>query len=310
MDPLCVSLFGKFHVQCGDRHLTNFCSPKVQELFCYLLLFRDRPHPREVLASLLWSDTSTAQSRKCLRQALWHLQAALNSQVESNEPVLIAEPDWVQLMTAPCLWLDVSAFEQAFASVQGVADRYLDEEQAQALQRAVQVYKGDLLEGWYHDWCLYERERLQNMYLSMLDKLIGYCGVNHKYEDGVVYGTRILQYDRARERTHRRLMRLYYLAGDRTAALRQYERCVTALKEELDVAPSERTLALCQQIRADRLDDQMWTGTGANAIPESMPVLPETLDRLKYVWAALEEAQNQIQGILQEAGIATSHPSF
>jgi DNA-binding SARP family transcriptional activator len=48
-------------------------------------------------------------------------------------------------------------------------------------------------------------------------------------------------------------MRLYYRAGDRTAALRQFERCITALCEELDVRPGKRTLVLYDQIRKDQM---------------------------------------------------------
>src|SRR5690606_35507187 len=52
----------------------------------------------------------------------------------------------------------------------------------------------------------------------------------------------------AREHTHRALMRLYYVAGDRTGALRQFQRCTTALREELSVSPSPQTIALYQRI--------------------------------------------------------------
>ena len=69
------------------------------------------------------------------------------------------------------------------------------------------------------------------MYLAMLDKLICYCEAKRKFELGLLYGTLILRYDRAHERTHRRLMNLHYLSGDRTAALRQFERCAAALEE-------------------------------------------------------------------------------
>jgi hypothetical protein len=46
-------------------------------------------------------------------------------------------------------------------------------------------------------------------------------------------------------------MRLHYIAGDRTGALRQFERCRDALREELGIAPGERIRLLCEQIRAD-----------------------------------------------------------
>jgi DNA-binding SARP family transcriptional activator len=70
----------------------------------------------------------------------------------------------------------------------------------------------------------------------------------------MVFGEKILYYDRARERTHRRMMRLHYLAGDRTSALRQYQKCVTILQEELEVKPAESTRLIYEKIRADKLD--------------------------------------------------------
>src|SRR5262249_56752701 len=104
----------------------------------------------------------------------------------------------------------------------GVHGAEMDGSQAEALRNAVTLYQGDLLEGCYHDWCVYERERLQSDYLSMLDKLMSWCEAHRDYEAGLQYGHRVLRYERARECTHRRLMRLYYLPGDPTPALPQY----------------------------------------------------------------------------------------
>jgi two-component SAPR family response regulator len=127
------------------------------------------------------------------------------------------------------LWLDVEVFERAFMLVQRQRGADSTRAHVESLQEAVQLYRGDLLEGWYQDWCLYERERLQNMYLVMLDKLMCHCEAMREFELGLFYGSQILRYDRAHERTHRQLMSLQYLSGDRTAALRQFERCVAAL---------------------------------------------------------------------------------
>src|SRR5207245_6082482 len=121
----------------------------------------------------------------------------------------------------------------------GKKGQELDSPKAQLLHKTVQLYQGPLLEGWYQDWCLLERERLQSMYLAMLDKLMSYYEAHSDYETGLLYGMRIMCYDRARERTHRRIMRRYYLIGDRAEALRQYERCAVALEEELGVSPSK-----------------------------------------------------------------------
>jgi hypothetical protein len=172
----------------------------------------------------------------------------------------------------------------------------------------VALYRGDLLEGQYQDWCLYERERLQQMYLTLLDKLMGYHTARQAYELALAFGTRILRYDRAHERTHRQLMRLHYLAGDRAAALRQYARCRAALAQELGVLPARTTLALYEQIRADQLDappPPMPVPTvpavpRVPAVPAApAPLLPTMLERLQQMQATLAGLQQQVQHDIQ-----------
>jgi DNA-binding SARP family transcriptional activator len=299
MATLRVRLFGKFCAYQNEQVVSGLDARKVQELFCYLLLYRNHTHSREALAGLLWGDIPTNQSKKCLRQALWQLQSAVDQQPRSSGiRVLLVEPDWVQLNSEAELWVDVAIFEQTFARVQDVPGEVCDRALVAALRSAVDLYQGDLLEGWYQDWCLYERERLQNMYLTMLDKLMGFCESHNQYETGLVYGARILRHDRARERTHRRLMRLHVLAGDRAAALRQYERCVASLDEELGARPAKSTTGLYEQIRAGQIND------GPIAELATMPIvettaLVEVLGRLKQIRVILSAVQHQLQEDIQ-----------
>lgn len=310
MSILRVSLFGQLRVQYGEQILTDHFPPRLQELFAYLLLYRDRAHPREALADLLWSNSSTAQSKKNLRQALWQFQAAMDSQsVLTHCRVLLVDLDRIRINPDVNLRLDVADFEQAFARVQGTPGRSLDALQAEVLHGAVELYRGDLLEGWFQDWCLYERERLQNAYLATLDKLADYCESHGQYERGLAYGARILRCDGARERTHRRLMRLHYLAGDRTAALRQYDRCVEALYRELAVRPAARTVALYEEIRTERLLNSMHLSATDQVPPEASPEAFEMLRRLEQLQVAVSEVQRQLQHAIQAIELTISSNS-
>ncbi len=297
MSTLRIYLFGKFCVRRNEQVLDGFDARKVQELFCYLLLHRDHSLPRETLASLLWPDTTTIQSKKNLRQTLWQLQSALGPQNERfNDRILFVEPDWVQLNSGADIWLDVAVFEQAYNLVQKTPGQDLNGSQAQLLQDIVQLYQAPLLEGWYQDWCLLERERLQSIYLAMLDKLMSHCEVHRDYETSLLYGMRIMCYDRARERTHRRMMRQYYLLGDRAEALRQYERCAAALEEELGVSPSKSTTAIYRQIQADQLDDPTFTLLEVDTAAEvPAPPLLQILDHLAHLQRSLADLQHEVQ---------------
>src|SRR5689334_16712752 len=165
MSTLDVSLLGRFRVERQGEAVAGLDATKVQEVFSYLLLHRGRSHSREAIASALWGNNSIGQARKYLRQALWQLHAALSATASDRTRVLLVEQDAVKLDASADVWLDVAVFEQAFALVQGVRGQDFDARQARAVQDAVALYRGDLLQEWYDDWCLYERERLQNMYL-------------------------------------------------------------------------------------------------------------------------------------------------
>ncbi len=267
MGRLHVCLFGRFYVGYEDepeqpaRPVRGLDARKLQECFSYLLLHRNRVFPREVLAELIAPEMSIEQSRKGLRQVLWQLQTALALATtaadpgESSEPSttnpdrpLVVDTEWVYVNPICPLWLDVAELDEVFGGLVGQPGEALSAEAAERVRRVLDLYRGDLLEGWYHEWCLLERERLQSGYLALLDKLMGYSTAHNEYEAGLVYGQTILGYDRASERTHQRMMKLHWLAGDRTGALRQYQACSAALQEELGVEPSRRTTELYERI--------------------------------------------------------------
>ena len=297
MNRLRVTLFGRLRIECGDRPIEPCEAQKAQELFCYLLLHRERPHPREALASLLWDHCSTAQSKAYLRKALWQLQQSFEVLPGSEaEPVLLVEPEWIQLNPTVDLWLDVDVLESTYQAIKGLEGWDLDEHMIEAIEQATHLYKGDLLENWYHDWCLYQRERLQHIYLVLLDKAMDYFELHGQYEAGQEYGQNILRIDRARENTHRRLMRLSYLAGDRTAALRQYRRCIEALREELDVGPAARTVRLYQlisegQLQVMKVENIVETALAAGDVP---PLVFEHLSRIRDLRHMLSSVNTQI----------------
>jgi DNA-binding SARP family transcriptional activator len=298
---LRVCLFGRFTLQRDAKVMLSLHPHKVQELFCYLLLERHRIHAREAIAAIFWGECTTSQSRKYLRQGLWQLQKILNRGIKkSYGRILRVDADYVSVNPDGELWLDAAVFEETYRLFQALPGPELNEKQANALSEAVQLYRGDLLEGCHEDWCLSPRERLQTLYISVLEKLMCYSEARGLYRAGLEYGERILRADRAHERTHQRMLRLFYLSGDRAGAVRQYQRCMAALEEELGVPPAQRTRDLYAQIRADRLND-----TTASLIPEGRaePLtrlgckrLTEVLSNLRRTEATLSCAQQQLQG--------------
>lgn len=292
-----ITLFGKFSFRTPNEVFEQTQRARYIELLCYLLVYYDRSHAREKLASLFWENTSTAKSKKNLRQTLWQVQTILPaSSGQKNTDLLLIEPGWIQFNDQADVCLDLREFEQTYTHIQGANGRSLSSTQVEAIKKALTLYRGNLLEGWYQEWCVYERERLMNMYLHMLDKMLVYCEQHVQIDQGIAYGTQILKYDRANESAHAHLMRLYALSGNRTAAIHQYQYCVAALRDELNVPPSKSTMDLYQQIINGQSGSEL-EAPRPLAISREVKTQPlrEVLGRMYQYQTLLQNLNQQVQ---------------
>ncbi|MGD8738020.1 MAG: BTAD domain-containing putative transcriptional regulator [Anaerolineae bacterium] len=243
-----LRFFGVGQASYAGRPLPGFPHQQPYLLIIYLLLNPEQVHSREQLAALFWGDYPTATSRKYLRNALWRARHLLESVGAPADTYLRVYDEGVGFGQVGPYTLDVEMFEQMTNRHRAVAGRDLLPDQAAELERAVQLYTGELLSDVYEDWCLYERERLNLIHLDALGKLVVFHELNGTYERGLEYARRILAYDDTREKVHRRMMRLYWLAGDRGAALAQYKLCAQILQDTLGVAPMAETRQLYEQM--------------------------------------------------------------
>jgi DNA-binding SARP family transcriptional activator len=285
-----ITLMGEVTIRHAGRPLRP-PPPRSLELLCYLLSHRTRPHSRLALLDTLWPDEGPESARRVLRQALWKLKAALTSTEGVEPPPLLVAPaaGWLGVDAAVVGQLDVDALTAAHARTAGRAPAALTDDDAAAVDAALQQCTGDFLAGWQHTWCVAERTRLQFVRLDLLTVLAGYCEFRHRYAQGIEYGRQALALDPAREITHRQLMRLLYGSGDRVGAIRQFQDCVDALAQEYGVPPSTATADLYRSILRDLTPVQLPT-----EIPLVLDASPPAGDPL----AAVHERLNRIQQTL------------
>jgi len=261
---ISIRLFDRLAVHCGDRELRLPPSRDAQEILCYLIVNRRASVPRETLAGLISSSSRTKRSKRALRQALWRLRDSLRMGACSfADRVLRPGSGWVQFVSDPEVWVDVDEFERASAHRKPA----LLPEDLDRLAKAVDLYRGDLLQSSYQQWCLDERERLRQIYLNSLDSLVVHCEASGDLEGGMTYANRALRADPTSERAYRALMRLYLALGDRTSAMRCYERCVRTLHDELGVEPDSETRKLENVIRSGNCARRSIGGQGPRGSP-------------------------------------------
>lgn len=277
---LHVRLFGQ--IECTLNETVVPLPPSAQLLLAYLALENQRPHSREHLATLFWPDIEAHYARTNLRKTLWKLQRAL-----ADTSALSMQQSTIALNTT-IFTIDCHQFEHAFQTCSPAAGTHFTPEQRDLAREAVALYRGDLLDTLYEDWCLIPREQYRHMYLTLLEKLIAQSEQTRAFDEGITYAHRLLRQEPAHERTHRALMRLFYLSGDRTAALRQFQQCRHVLSIEFQVAPADNTLALADAIRSD------------NAEAVRLQAIDEQI-RLRQQTTATAEHLRSLEKVLQTA---------
>jgi DNA-binding SARP family transcriptional activator len=203
-----------------------------------------RPIPRGILCFLFWPDVPESAARRKLSRLLTHLRRALPS-----SGLLVTWDDHMGL-DPERVWSDVVEFEELCVAEPRSPD---------TLQRAVDLYRGPFLDGFslpnsaeFEAWVARERGVQERRYLAALADLIDEHASRKAYEAAIGYAERYLTIDDLAEDVHRRLIELYAAAGNRPAALRQFERCVAVLERELGVRPLLETRAVYERVLEDR----------------------------------------------------------
>jgi len=249
MSILQLVLFGNMRVTHNNWLTEVIMTREIQALLAYLLLQRQKVHSREVLAGLFWGENSQEKARGSLNTALWKLKKALEPEgIPSGTFLRNTSLNEVGFNHGSPYWLDMEVFEREVNRILVCPFPVVEEIQIVELEKVLELYRGELLEGFYDNWMLRERERLRALHLKSLMYLLQYYGLHGEWEKAVTYGQQVLELDPLREDIHRELMRLYLKNGHRALALRQYENCRSALAKEFGIAPMEDTQALYTQI--------------------------------------------------------------
>ncbi len=231
---LQIRLLGQFAVQLNGTAVEMTARP-AQSLLAYLVL-HPVAHRRERLAGLLWPDSSETNARRNLRQALWQIRRALGAAADA---VLLVGDITLAFNLDSDYWLDVEEIAQPLEETTTADD----------LMRVVDAYAGDLLPGFYDEWVLLERDRLQAQFERKLNLLLERLVEARRWTEVLHWGERWIAFGYTPEPAYRALMMAHAGLGDTSNVADVYQRCVDALERDLGVEPSAQTRLLYERLR-------------------------------------------------------------
>ena len=246
---LRVQTLGAFRVWRGQTEVSarTWQRDKARQLLQLLITRRSHWLQREEILDSLWPDETADAAGRNFKAALNALNKAIEPERDPDAPFayVVREGTAYRLRPEADLWLDCAEFERTCS-----AGLKADGGAAVAqLRAALALYQGDYLpDARYADWTGAERERLLSFYLRGADRLAGLLNDLQQYDECIEVCQAILTRDPCWEQAYRWLMTVHAAKGNRAQALRSYQRCITVLREQLDVEPSRATVILAERV--------------------------------------------------------------
>jgi WD40 repeat protein/DNA-binding SARP family transcriptional activator len=220
-----IRLLGQFNLRLDDQTV-EIPSRPAQSLLAFLILNAGIRHRRERLAGLLWPDIPEEDARRNLRRALWHIRKAIKEQA-----LLQTDDISIAFEASADVWVDTFALTHPIKGDATVED----------LTQSVSVYISELLPGFYDEWIVLERERLQVIFEQRMKLLLERLLEARDWDSVLQWGEYWVNQGGAAEPAYQALMQAYAGQGDQSGVARTFQRCVDTLYRVLGVEPSDET---------------------------------------------------------------------
>jgi predicted ATPase/DNA-binding SARP family transcriptional activator len=237
---LRVQALGRLQVEVDGRPLAGetWSYAKPKELLVYLLC-QQQGATRDQIGKALWPTATPAQLKNSFHVTVHHLRKALG------------HPEWILLEADRYRIAPKLRYEFDADRFEAEARAALKTPSVGQLRSVLKLYRGDLLEGevvgaWHE-----ERRDLLRRFQVDLSLALGHAlEVTGLADEAAAIYQQITSRDDLQEEAHRRLMAIWARTGERSRALRHYQRFVTVLRDALDAEPEPETSLLYERIRA------------------------------------------------------------
>ena len=152
-----LKTFGSFEFSV-ERRAVEISKRKTRALLAYMVMHTGAEIPRERLVEVFWRNTPLELARGSLKTALWEVRAALRA--AGRDPTVFFRADRSVVLWGAPVEHDVKEF---------LIRAVLDTPASRA--EALEIYRGEYLEGNYEDWPSEQRRQLASEYEQLIARM-------------------------------------------------------------------------------------------------------------------------------------------
>lgn len=195
----------------------------MQRLLAFLALCG--PTHRCVVAGTLWPEVPESQALASLRTGMWRMNRTLPGVIGAQD-MCLAIPTTISIDSR-----EQERFATRVVRRHGDGDHWIDE-------GIENLRHGELLPGWYDDWVVFERERLNQLRLHALEHTATLLTRRGDFGTALELALEAVRAEPLRETANAVLMSVYLAEGNVSDAIRHYDTFRERLRRELGFEPS------------------------------------------------------------------------
>ena len=242
---LSIYALGEPTVLIGNTPVTRWRMARAMELY-FFLLENKQPLRKDQIITALWPEAEDiGRINQTFRSTIYYVRQAI------GETCLVQRSGQYRLDLQAVygqVWYDVAAFDEQQRLAKRALEEQDDESAAQALQKMIDLYRGDYVEAFYSDWCIPRRNKLRAAFMEAHHQLALIAWRRERWDESLQHWQHLLTLDPCLEMAHYGVMRCYLRQGKRDLALRQYQRCSRELHEQLKAQPGPSLQKLYQRL--------------------------------------------------------------
>jgi DNA-binding SARP family transcriptional activator len=233
---LDIRLLGRFEVLRAGQRVPEraWRSQNAKAMLAYLAL--EGEVSRDRLVATFWPDCEYGRARHNMNSTIRYIRQALEDGDSGSAPIIVYRHGFYAIDPHTSFKIDVDEFKRLLSLAREAQEA---SEAASYYRAAVRLWRGEFMEGFYHEWILAERERLQGQYIEALEGLARSAYSLGEYHQVIDYCQEILKVNACWEEAHWLIIEAALKLGRRGRAIYQWQLMQKTLQDQLGVPPGE-----------------------------------------------------------------------
>lgn len=231
---LKMYLFGglKFIFKGKEIPENKWIRKKRKLILCCLLLDNNKRLSKDRVIDLFFPDTPAESIDNTFHQAISNIRSVLssdknkeektkNKNTSSDSGLLIYEDKTLFIKNQEECYTDINEFNSAIKQANLTVNI---NEKKNNLKKAVDMYSGNVLEGYYESWCEELREQYREKFTAAAEQLISLTEEQSLSDELILYSGKLLQYDKFNLTANKALIKQYIITGSKPKAEKAFDK--------------------------------------------------------------------------------------